>query len=53
MLPLTDRRFNYVAVRVRVGMGFCKVLIDGREFGVTMKQSRWSGPDKWAGSVLS
>ena len=30
-----------VAVCVRVGMRFCKIPVDGREFGVTMKLSRW------------
>ena len=28
-------------------MSFCKVPIDGRLFGVTIKLSRWRGPDKW------
>ena len=39
-LNLTSRRFNYVAVRVRVGMRFCNVPIGGRAFGVMMKLSR-------------
>jgi hypothetical protein len=39
ILNLTARRFNYVAGRVRVGMRFCKVPIDGRKFGVTIKLS--------------
>jgi hypothetical protein len=42
-----------VAVCVRVGMRFCKVPIGGRAFGVTLKLSRWRGPDKWAGFVTS
>jgi len=53
LLSLTARRFNYVAASVRVGMCFCKVPLDGRAFGVTMKLSRWGGPDKWAGFVTS
>ena len=34
-------------------MRFCKVPIDGRAFRVTLKLSRWCGPDKWAGFVMS
>ena len=51
-LSITARRFNYVAVRVRVGMSFCIVPIGGRRLGVKMKLSRWRGPDKWAGFVM-
>ena len=34
-------------------MRFCKVPIDGRAFGVTIKLSRRRGPDKWEGFVMS
>jgi len=47
------RRFNYVAASVRVGMCFCKVPLDGRAFGVTMKLSRVGVSDKWAEFVTS
>jgi len=41
LLPITARRFNWVADHVRVGMRFCKVPVSGRAFGVTIKLSRW------------
>ena len=33
-LHITARRFNYVAVRVRVGMRFCKVRVMCVSFGL-------------------
>jgi len=42
-----------VAVCVRVGMCFCKVAVSGQDFSVTIKLSRWNGPNKWAGIVMS
>ena len=41
-----------VAVCVRVGMRFCKVPVSEQDLFVTIKLSRWRGPDKWAGFVM-
>jgi hypothetical protein len=33
-------------------MRFCKVPVSGQDLLVTIKLSRWRGPDKWAGFVM-
>ena len=54
-LPSAKRpdRAEQASGSVRVGMCFCKVPVDERKFLVTIKLSRWRGPDKWAGFVMS
>jgi len=42
-----------VAVHVRVGMCFCQVPVNGQDFRVTIKQSRWVCPDNENGFFMS
>ncbi len=37
-----------VAVCIRVGMCFCKVLVDGQDFCVTIKLSRWRFKNRYS-----
>ena len=62
-LSITARRFNELpsvsglacvfALNAEVLTKAGKVPVDGRKFLVMIKQSRWRGPDKWAGFVMS